>query len=648
MRGRLFYAILGASILVPSVSAISKEALMFFDYYWNSSSLTVPGNDDSSQITIPCEAISYVSKKEYNLDNGVPSPLGNYTGITIKYETNYGNLTELDQLHFKLINGKFGNLTKCWLVFYENNGVDTNGDGIGDKSHDANGDGDFYDSLVIAESIGNIKDNDEIFFRVTNNGVSYPSNGILYLECAEPDEPPVVDKDLGSSPGAQHENRYNPVIVIGKLYKEKEHYNICPEKIPKPQAKVCLTVSGNSGAMNTDLKLPDLSITTPQCFIDTKCEFTLNMRPTLSIINMYPKSLGSADCTNSKSGIFKCYDTSYEPGTQFVDEPSGTILESASCTDNEAADGTITIIDNDDNVEDPIKLGSNGWKAKFHVSLYDVNGKYACDNTSYVALDFAHNRMFIDNNGDDTSPGSTSARIPLIPGNACTIGDEVYVKDISTCSPDPNTICIPSSGVWTDDVYMGVTGNDRLYWVKWGLTEQLDIISPDNDVVFRVKMDEKAKCTNWDCCYDNEGNQPYFKKWEPNGQEAYIPHLLNNGLTYVKVANNSCWDAEVYARVWDEDGDFVDNVYLGVVPAHGGAIFWGKDIFAKAKALNPAIGGGYGTFSAIITVGAPKRDVEIAAGDSRDGKGKMLPVYDLDGQELYYRNVNFDQDTFDN
>jgi len=124
--------------------------------------------------------------------------------------------------------------------------------------------------------------------------------------------------------------------------------------------------------------------------------------------------------------------------------------------------------------------------------------------------------------------------------------------------------------------------------------------------------------------------------------------MMNSNLMYVKVANNSCWDAEVYAKVWDEDGDFVDNVYLGVVPAHGGNIFWGNQIFKKAKALNPALGGGYGTFSAILTVGAPKRDVEFAAGDSRDGKGKMLPVYDASfDNDGGYRNKDFDEDYFE-
>jgi len=188
---------------------------------------------------------------------------------------------------------------------------------------------------------------------------------------------------------------------------------------------------------------------------------------------------------------------------------------------------------------------------------------------------------------------------------------------------------------------------DRLYWVKWGLKEVLTLYDNNGTRRFTVSLDDSAKCTKWDCCYDNEGIAHHFKKWEPNGDEAYIPHILDNNLNYVKVANNSCWDAEVYARVWDETGNFVDNVYLGIVPAHGGKVLWGNEIVKAAKELNPKIGENSKTFSVILSVGAPKRDVEFAAGDSRDGKGKMLPVYDLNGEFKYYRNVDFDHDAFE-
>ncbi|RMD46833.1 MAG: hypothetical protein D6831_01130 [Aquificota bacterium] len=640
-------ALLGAftvGLFAVGAQAHQSHALMFFEF-----SGTHNKND---MITIPCEATDYLAGKDYNLDPGVASPMGNPTGVVIKYETNYGNLTEGDQIHFKLQNAKFSNsLTKCWLVFYEHNGVDTNGNGIGDTSHDVTSDGDTNDALIIAESIGTVQNTREITFRVTNNGTSYPSNGILYLACAESGEPPLADIDTYTP--VTYDETYNPVIVLDDLYDKNEHNNICPNDIPKPENKVCLTVTANACCPNTDLQLPDLSITTPQCFIDVACQLALDMRPSLSIIDMYPKGLGDADCTNSISGLFACYDTSYEPGHVFVDVGPGPILESISCTDNDAADGTITIYNNKNGqVDDVIRFGVGGWSGQLQLSLYDVrigaNGAgtdgYACDNNddygtvygAYAALDFRHDRVFLDTNGDDTS--TTGSHISFRPGKVCTLRNPLVLTD-GMFGPDNE---------WKDDIYMGVTGSDRLYWVKWGLTEELKIMK-DGNTIFTVKLDENAKCTGWDCCYDNDGNAAYFKKWEPNGDEAYIPHLLNNNLTYVKVANNSCWDAEVYARVWDENGHFVDNVYLGIVPAHGGKIFWGNEIFSKAKSLNPDLGtgGGYGTFSAILTVGAPKRDVEFAAGDSRDGKGKMLPVYDLDGEFKYYRQVDFDHDAFE-
>jgi hypothetical protein len=49
----------------------------------------------------------------------------------------------------------------------------------------------------------------------------------------------------------------------------------------------------------------------------------------------------------------------------------------------------------------------------------------------------------------------------------------------------------------------------------------------------------------------------------------------------------------------------------------------------------------------ILTVGAPKRDVEFAAYDNRANKTKMVPVYDLDAHDWTYRNVPFYQDIFE-
>ena len=625
------------------------------------------------QITLPCEAAGYLTGKDYNLDPNVVSPLGNRgLGAEIIYEPNMGNLTEGDMLHFKLHNAKFSKaLTKCWLVFYEHKGVDINGDGIGDIGFDVNGDGDSRDSFVIAESVGSIKDASEITFRVTNNGASFPSNGLLYLACSENNEKPISDQNISDYGYARFNDKYNPVIVLDNLYNSNKHTNLCPDRINKIEGKkVCLTITANACCPNTSMKLPDLSVETPQCFIDMKCQFSLNIKPSLSIIDMYALSkTAKKGCDYTQDGIFKCYDPDTQAGIYFLDEGSGNVLSSESCTDNDVSSSTITIInDNDHEIDDYIKLGSHYWKAKFDVKLYDTrigsegkrNNGYACDDINgygtnlgaYTALDFNNHRVFIDNSSynatpsPDQSAGDNDNRLEFKKGKVCTLKNDVYIEDSGF--PTSNKIVIPHGHSWTEDVYIGVTGKNRLYWIKWGLKESLSFYDNDGVYRFTLSMDENANCFRKKCCYENDGNAYYFIKWEPNGDEIYIPHLLNNYLTYIKIANNSCWDTEVYARVWDENGHFVDNVYIGVVPAHGGKILWGADLFKRAKVLNPYIGkgGGTGTFSSILTVGAPKRDIEVAVGDSRDGKGKMLPANDLKENVIFYRNERLDSDAF--
>ena len=605
---------------------------------------TTPSTPDG-KITFSEEAREYVADKkiDYNLDPSVPSPLGNPTGAKVVYETAPNSLEDGDVLVLSITNGYFSQkLKKCWLVFYEHNGIDNDGDGIGERNYDMNTDGDAFDAIAVAESMYILKS--EIYFRVVESS-NFPSNGILYVACAEDNEPPLSSTDSNSMTPITYNEMYNLVIN----FKKKKPTDIGVRSSDKDN--ICLGMTEAYGCC-PQVFLDGLT-TDDKCFINFENQFSLSIHPSLSIIDNYPSSLGSVDCSNSKNGIFKCYNSSYLPGSAFEDI-TGDILTSGSCTDRKASSGWISIENDPDNsIEDYIHLGVDGWKGIFYASLYDISGRYTCDNTvnGYKGLDF--NRIFIDNNGNkDTDADSDHTRpgvndIVFSRGEKCTV-DNINVVEAG--SPSNTQMVIPHGSIWQDDVYVGVTGNERLKWVKWGLTIGLSIINPDGVDIYDYEADEtdpSVISAIKNCCYEND-TFPYFLKWEPNGQEAYIPHLLNNGLTYIKIANNSCWDAEVYARVWDEDGDFVDNVYLGVVPAHGGAIFWGKDIFAKAKFLNPSLGGGYGTFSAIITVGAPKRDVEIAAGDSRDGKGKMLPVYDLDGEHKYYRNADFDKDVFNN
>ncbi len=604
---------------------------------------TTPSTPDNS-ITVSEEARDYIANKniDYNLDPSMPSPLGNTIGVKFVYLLLPGSINDGDVIVFSIKNGYFSEkMRKCWLVFYEQNGIDNDFNGIGDRNYDYNHDGDSLDSVVVGESVG-IYDTD-IYMRIVESD-SYPSGGLLYLACAEDNEPPLSSADSDSMASLTYNEMYNLVIN----FKKRKPTDIGVRD--SDESSICLNVSEAYSCCPQSF-LDDL-LTDDICFINFKKQFSLSMHPSLSVIDTYPVSLGSVDCSNSKDGIFKCYDDSYKPGSGFEDT-TGNIITSNSCTDRFATGGWIRL-ENDisGEIEDYIHLGTSGWKGIFYAYLYDVNGKYTCDSsaTGYKGLDLS--RIFIDNNGnkgtdadsDHTRPGTNDIRFN--PGRDCSV-ENINVSESGT--PSSTRIILPHNGYWEDDVYVGVTGNDRLKWVKWGLDISLSIIAPDSTEAYTYEMDETdpsvVKAIN-SCCYENDP-VPYFLKWEPNGDEAYIPHLLNNSLTYVKISNNSCWDAEVYATVWDEKGHVVSNIYLGTVPAHGGKILWGNEIFAKAHALNPEIGGGYGTFSAILTVGAPKRDIEFAVGDSRAGKGKMLPVYDLDGGFKYYRNVNFDHDAFE-
>ena len=652
MRKLARSALLGAvatTVLAGAAKAHLSNAELYFDFYGTHAS-----ND---LITVPCEATDYLTKVDYNLDPDVRSPMGNLTGVVIKYRP-ANQLNNADNIVIRLHGAKFSsNLTKCWLVFYENNGIDTNRDGVGDTSMDINGDGDAYDMIVVAETRGDVQNKEAVELNVGDAGRGIPANAIYYLWCAEVGEPNLVDADgtMGSPQTPDDYTNYAPVIRITEDLYEPNSTDTCA--YPQEEGgKVCLSADGFTccGFSSGREPLPGYHAN-PKCIIDTKCQFLLGMKSSLSIIDMYPRSLGTVDCSNSKSGLIKCYESTYEPGTAFI--PVGDnddILTSDHCTDLHAADGTISILnDPRDVVDDDIVLGSRGWTAKFNVSIYDVDDGYACDNINgrgmkkgpYAALDFP-NRMFIDNNGDPTT--AASAHIPLTPGRACSTAD-ITVEDGDPSTGTSTVIKIERDSVWTDDVYMGVDGRDRLWWVRWGLEEELRIYSPDNDLAFTVTLNEEeaAKCAPDKCCYDAD-KVAYFKKWEPNGDEAYVPYMLDSNMFRIVVSNNSCWDAEIYARVWDNKGNVVDNIYLGKVGKNSVRILTGDYIAAKAKREHPSLLRRMAPlYSVILTVGAPKRDVEFAAYDNRNGKSKMIPVYDNGAHEWTYRNVEFFQDPFE-
>ncbi len=619
-------------------SVFSQESVIFFDYYGVKNiddGTTLSGNSEE-KLTIPCEATSYLSHNNYNLDPHIVSPLGHKTGVTIKYIPK-GMIYANDTLIFHLSNAHISsNIYKCWLVFHEYKGIDNDDDGIGEESFDLNHDGYPFGVIIVAESIGEITDS--ITFRVSQRT---PSNAVLYLACAEEGERSLVDDSGVNMDG--FDTSYNIVINPDNLYENNTVYNVCnSEDINR---NICLTVSAFSCCPSREI--PSLEIKTPQCFMDVKCQFSVNMKPTLSIIQMYPE-LNNLSCRNSKSGLIKCFNETFIPGTQFVDERSGDILDSESCTDKKASGGTVSIKQKTD-IDDYIVLGKNGWEGKLSLKLYDTKGIYACSDIPtdgkkpVYALDF--NRIFLDNNGKSHGVGAFGNiynRIPFTKGNKCSLEAEVLTT--SDCTEDSSTICLKNE-IWEDDIYVGIKGDERIPWIKFGLLEDFSIYK-DNNKVFSIKMDEKAECVNIQCCYDKD-NSKYFLFWKPNGDQAYVPYMLNSNQFRVIVSNNSCWDAEVYARVWDSKGRVIDNVYLGKIGKNSVKIFTGDYIFKKAQKELPTLGKGASPlYSTILTVGAPKRDVEFAGYDNRFGKTKMIPVYDLNAHVWSYRNVDFDTDTF--
>ncbi len=604
---------------------------------------------DDNVITLPIEAKEYLESKklDYNLDPSVHSPLGNFTGATIKYKPNDLISTDSTYLLFSLQNAYISpRIEKCWLVFYEHNGLDTNGDGIGETSYDLNKDGDTHDSFVLARSV-NITENKILFRTIEFFLGSYHPQSIFYLACSEPGENYLADINRYSwEPPSTFDTRYNLVLNMKKtpqiILRRSSGDDVC---IKVSRAFLCCPSEEQNGLLTEE-----------KCFMDFKQQFYLDMEPKISYIDSFTR-LNTVDCSNSKSGILRCYDQRVEPHKRFVDESSGYILDSNSCTDELASSGIISLKNNPDNdIEDPIILSPlTGWRGSLVIKFYDTEKKYSCNNTAvgYKALDFRNDRIFIDNNG---SPNSNTLGdpiderglndIPFVPGEVCEASVNVYESG----APSSDTLIAPQVTGWRDDVYIGVDGTNKLEKIKWGLSLNFSIYDNDDSFVYSHFLSESSESILKkldSCCYELDKGG-YFLYWKPNGDEAYIPYMLNTNLFRVIVSNNSCWDAEIYARVWDEKGRVVDNVYIGVVKANSVRVVYGNEIFSKARKVLPELGKGSSPlYSTILTVSAPKRDVEFAAYDFRNGKSKMIPVYDLGGSEKTYRNVNFVQDPFD-
>ncbi len=638
-RWALFFGFL--FLLVVTKTSLATGSAVYFDYYGVKNidnGETISGNS-VEKLTVPCEASSFLSTNDYNLDPNVDSPLGNKTGVTIRYIPK-GTIFSNDIIIFNFINAQISsNVYKCWLVFYEYHGFDNDDDGIGEESLDINNNNSHFDRVVVAESIE--QPTNQIKFRMFQK---VPPNAVLYLACAEDGEDMLLDDNGFNVTG--FDTSYNPVIRFDNLYSNSTVYNVCnPQSIKK---NICLTISAFSCCPNSEI--PDLEVTDPQCFIDVKCQFSLDIKPSLSIIDSYPR-ISSTSCQTSKSGLIKCYDAGYIPYTLFKDEPSGDILDSDSCTDRRASSGVVTIKQNSDQIDDVLTLGENGWSAQFSLKLHDKSGRFACSDTrignkpGYKALDFSHRRIFLDNNGKSKGVGSygdPSNRIHFSKGIVCSL--TANVENSSSCSENSSTICLKNN-IWEDDVYVGVTGQSKLHWIKWGLTETLNIFK-DNNLVFTIKKDENAPCVKTSCCYDKDTSK-YFLFWKPNGEEAFVPYMINTNQFRVIISNNSCWDSEIYARVWDPKGRVAEDVYLGKLGKNSVKILTGDFIFAKARQKNPNLGKRVAPlYSMILTVSGARRDIEFAAYDNRNGKSKMIPIYDSNSYEWTYRNVDFDTDTF--
>jgi hypothetical protein len=632
-----------ALLLIFLIGNVKKSytADIFFDYYgvkgvYNGQTVS---KDEEIFLTVPCEATEFLKGSDYNFDPNIPSPLGNKTGVTIRYVSYEGSLYQGDKLVFKFENVRLSSsVYKCWLVFHEYKGRDTDHDGVGDENVDLNNNGFPFDILTVAESINNVSSSREIVFRVNRK---VPAGYVMFLACAEEGEPSLLDKTGFYIDG--FDTSYNPVFILDNLNEENQIYNSC--SFGGNFRKGCLTVQGYGCC--DDQEIPDISVEFPRCFVDMECQFSLGQKPALSIIDI-PVSLNNVSCENSKSGLIRCLEAS--GNFSFLDEPSGDILRSQSCTDEDASGGSIYIKENP-GIDDFIVLGKDGWKGKLKVWMYDINGLYACSDKQvgnklpYKSLDFLNKRVFLDNNGKSygsRSFGYPENRIYLREGEKCFLEADLF--SVSSCVEDNETVCI-KNGYWEDDLYIGINREYRLSSVQWGLTQELEIFK-DNVKLFSIKIDEKAECIKRKCCYD-KNNSSYFLFWKQRGKEIFIPYMLRLNTFRVIVSNNSCFDGDIYARVWDEKGRVAEDVYIGKVKANSVKLLYGDDIFYKARRVNPQLGKGASPlYSVILNIGVPKRDLEVAAYDNRFSKTKRIPAYDLSGEEWTYRNVDFHEDPF--
>jgi len=613
-------AVFSAAVVMGSATLFSASAgKIGYERY-------IGGSPDgiNTPITIACEAEEEVqSPVKYDLDPAVNSPLGNQLGAIFYYKPDPGSLTQDYTIKIILRNAKFhADTGNCWLVADESAIIDTNGDAVPDASYDLNNDLDTYDLFVVGYTLAPVGNSDTISFEINANGQLLPNNATLAILCQDTTtaEGTINDVDNpGGGPDANIDTAYAPIIDIETLPAD-------------PQGDVCMRAEGYNDSM---VHVPNLDAA-ENCFFEFECQFDLSIHPTINMINIYSPS-------NSRF---------------FIDPDSNDILLSSSPTDLDAADGKIDIDnDSDMTVEDYIHLDTD--PGTLVINLWSETR--ACSNdgadVDNTALDFDNGRVGIDIDGNETTDynGDGVPNILFSEGTSGVVADPctmtVTVTDSTVSGGNGSgSIAVPHGTHWVDDVYMGIDGNNPIRWNRWQLSMDLEVMGNHHTITSESTTDSRV-----------EPAYGFFKKWEFNGTTFYAPWLMARNGVVVKFALNNVNKitggsgaatpgAEVRAKVWDECGNYADNILVGYIPDQGGLVVRGKDLLNLARAVNPNIAtatsanscksinqnppydslfdpAAAGRFSAIFRVGASERDVEASAFQVSPAGEKALPIY---------------------
>ncbi len=548
---------------------------------------TIDGNTYPNQpITISWEGIDEIKSVKYDLDINSPTTgiLNNINiGATITYKPEPASLKTNDFLEIYFTNATTHIDTgNCWLVLDEDKALDTNGDNLPDSMYDLNNDGDFNDLWIIGYTPDFVGQSDKIDFIISANVQLLPNNMVLYIGCQDvtnSSEYTINDVDNDSTTNSDFETEYNLILSLN------------PSNI---NDKVCIYAKGYNGFGS---RIPNLDAE-EKCIIDFENQFEISQKPTISTINIYNPS-------NGKSFVEKTPD----------------LLISSEDTELNASGGLVKIDnDSDNSVEDYIDLDMN----QGNLDLKIWSDQYGCTNNfdysqnGYKALDFDNQRIFLSGDGNETVDGNRFAFSEGLPekgiNGACSLS--------LTVGETTGDIAVPHGTVWIDDVYMGVDGTNRMRFVRWQLDESLNILSYSHNLTSKDLLER------------------FFKKWEPNGTTLWAPFLNKwnttiiishnnpNKVTQVPASETSTTHdiIEVRAKIWDRDEEWCDNILIAQFTDQGRILIKGKDIWAKAKQKCPTVNIN-GTFSAMLTISAPERDIEATILQTTKKGIRNLPIY---------------------